>query len=128
MLAVSILAAILFSAAERSVVADLGSPGEWSDYRLAGEPALNVLAKGIFGVTLMIWARWSLPRLRIDQVMTTCLKYCIPLAAAMMVGVTLWAYMLPSGLVNTWLRPPARSATPAATAAPVAAAAQPGGH
>ena len=34
----------------------------------------------------MMWLRWTLPRLRIDQVMTTCLKYCIPLAAAMFFG------------------------------------------
>ena len=45
----------------------------------------------------MIWIRWSLPRLRIDQVMTTCLKYCVPLASAMLAGVMLWCYFLPGG-------------------------------
>ena len=42
------------------------------------------------GVTVMIWVRWTLPRLRIDQVMTTCLKYCVPLAAICFVGVLAW--------------------------------------
>jgi NADH-quinone oxidoreductase subunit H len=47
----------------------------------------------------MIWIRWTLPRLRIDQVMTTCLKYCIPLAAAMFLGAMVWVYAFPGGLI-----------------------------
>jgi NADH-quinone oxidoreductase subunit H len=43
--------------------------------------AANVMLKAVIGVTVMMWVRWTLPRLRIDQVMTTCLKYCVPLAA-----------------------------------------------
>jgi NADH-quinone oxidoreductase subunit H len=46
-----------------------------------------------------MWIRWTLPRLRIDQVMTTCLKYCTPIAAAMFLGVMLWQLFLPGGLV-----------------------------
>jgi NADH-quinone oxidoreductase subunit H len=52
----------------------------------------NFIIKGFAGVTFMIWLRWTLPRLRIDQVMTMCLKYCIPLATAMLVGTMLWMY------------------------------------
>ena len=59
----------------------------------------NFIAKGIVGGTCMIWARWSLPRLRVDQVMTTCLKYCVPIASAMLAGVMLWCYFLPGGLI-----------------------------
>ena len=61
----------------------------------------NFIAKAVFGVTCMIWARWTLPRLRIDQVMTTCLKYCVPLASAMMAGAMLWCYFLPDGVTAT---------------------------
>lgn len=58
---------------------------------------INFLGKAVIGVTVMMWVRWTLPRLRIDQVMTTCLKYCTPLAAVMFVGATLWkAGHLPS--------------------------------
>jgi NADH-quinone oxidoreductase subunit H len=46
--------------------------------------------KAILGVTVMMWVRWTLPRLRIDQVMTTCLKYCVPLAAFCFIGAMLW--------------------------------------
>ena len=59
----------------------------------------NLIFKGVLGVTFMIWLRWTLPRLRIDQVMTTCLKYCLPLAAAMFTGAMLWLYAFPGGIV-----------------------------
>ena len=34
-------------------------------------------------VFVQIWIRWSLPRLRIDQVMMTCLKYLLPMSCAL---------------------------------------------
>ena len=58
----------------------------------------NFMLKTCLFVTLMMWVRWTLPRLRIDQVMTTCLKYCTPLAAAMFLGVVAWTYFLPGGV------------------------------
>jgi hypothetical protein len=58
----------------------------------------NFIFKAFAGVVFMMWLRWTLPRLRIDQVMTTCLKYCIPLAAAMFVGAMLWIYRFPEGV------------------------------
>jgi NADH-quinone oxidoreductase subunit H len=60
----------------------------------------NFIAKTVLGVTFMIAVRWTLPRLRIDQVMTTCLKYCVPLASAMMAGVMVWLYLFPGGLIR----------------------------
>jgi NADH-quinone oxidoreductase subunit H len=56
---------------------------------------VNVLTKGFIGVSVMMWVRWTLPRLRIDQVMTTCLKYCTPISAVMFLGAALWHYWLP---------------------------------
>lgn len=50
----------------------------------------NLIFKATIGVTVMIWVRWTLPRLRIDQVITTCWKYCVPLSAFMFVGVLCW--------------------------------------
>ena len=65
----------------------------------------NLLGKATLGVLVMMWIRWTLPRLRIDQVMTTCLKYCTPIAAAMFLGAMLWQIALPGGLVPGASRP-----------------------
>ena len=50
----------------------------------------SLMLKSVFFVTVMMWVRWTLPRLRIDQVMTMCLKYCIPLASVMFIGAGIW--------------------------------------
>jgi NADH-quinone oxidoreductase subunit H len=44
-------------------------------------------------VFVMMWVRWTLPRLRIDQVMMTCLKYLLPISCFLLLGVTLWEVM-----------------------------------
>jgi NADH-quinone oxidoreductase subunit H len=63
--------------------------------------ACNFFIKIVLGITVMMWLRWTLPRLRIDQVLTTCLKYCVPLAAACFLGAMLWTLALPGGLLRT---------------------------
>ncbi len=104
MLAVSGLAAILFFGGWNGPVPitdwlrltpEYGPLAAWCGNLLG---ACNFLFKGFLGVTFMMWLRWTLPRLRIDQVLTTCLKYCIPLAAAMFLGAMAWTYVLPGGV------------------------------
>ena len=100
MLLVSGLAAILFCGGWNGPipVCDLlqwsYSQGETA-WRLTGYLAnlagcINFIVKAALGVTFMIWVRWTLPRIRIDQVMTMCLKYCLPLAAICFVGAMFW--------------------------------------
>jgi NADH-quinone oxidoreductase subunit H len=104
MFAVSGLAAILFFGGWNGPVplthwlglADASNPLLHYLGNLMG--LINFVGKCVFGVTFMMWVRWTLPRLRIDQVMTTCLKYCTPIAAVMFIGATLWTYWLPGGL------------------------------
>jgi NADH-quinone oxidoreductase subunit H len=109
MFAVSILASILFLGGWNGPL----PISEWLG--MVGDPAAgyvphplwaylgnflgmcNILTKGTLGVLFMMWLRWTLPRLRIDQVMTVCLKYCIPLAAAMFLGAMLYTYTFPGG-------------------------------
>ena len=45
-------------------------------------------------VFVQIWIRWTLPRLRIDQVMTTCLKYLVPMSCFLFLGAVLWPLIL----------------------------------
>ncbi len=53
------------------------------------------IVKGWLLVFVMIWVRWTLPRLRIDQVMMTCLKYLLPISCFLLLGVSLWQVAVP---------------------------------
>lgn len=110
MLTVSLLAAILFLGGWHGPIPITSmlplsfEDGFWNG--IAGNflGLGNLLLKGFLGVTIMMWIRWTLPRLRIDQVMTTCLKYCTPIAAVMFLLVTLTQVVLP-GRTFFWLLP-----------------------
>ena len=111
MFLVSALAAVLFMGGWNGpipVAKLLGlsaGSGDTAGYLVRLLGMANLLGKATLGVLVMMWVRWTLPRLRIDQVMTTCLKYCTPLAAAMFAGVMLWQLALPGGLVRGLNRP-----------------------
>ncbi len=66
----------------------------------------NLLNLGVFVgkcwvlVLVMMWVRWSLPRLRIDQVMTTCLQYFLPIACGLLLGVCVWQLLAPPALTT----------------------------
>lgn len=59
----------------------------------------NVIGAGVFAskasffVFVQIWVRWTLPRLRIDQVMITCLKYLLPISCFLFLGAIIWPVM-----------------------------------
>ena len=112
MLAVSLLAAVLFLGGWNGPIPIASLLGlTWENGSVVGYLGnflgmLTVLLKAIALVTLMIWVRWTLPRLRIDQVITTCLKYCTPIAAAMFVGAAAWHMALPDRVFGGLLRAP----------------------
>ena len=60
------------------------------------------IGKGWLLVFVMMWMRWSLPRLRIDQVMMTCLKYFLPISCVLLLGVCVWELYVPSAVGTVW--------------------------
>ena len=87
----------------------------FKQYALAGNTTglivLNIVGSGIFVTKCMtlifvqMWIRWTLPRLRIDQVMMTCLKYLLPISCVLLVGVSLWRLTAPVWLQNYFRYP-----------------------
>ena len=67
-------------------------PGDALVGSIGGEAlaALSVLLKSSLLVLIMIWIRWTLPRIRIDQVMNLCYKYLTPIALVCLIGTVFW--------------------------------------
>ena len=95
MFAVSGIATVLFLGGWNTGLV----PGELSELLgpIVGN-VINVLIfifKGFMLVFVMMWVRWTLPRLRIDQVMMACLKYMLPISCVLLLGVSFWQLAVP---------------------------------
>ncbi len=80
MFAVSAIAVTLFLGGWQGVL-----PGY--DF-LGGFPGFVIKTLGL--VFLMMWLRWTLPRLRVDQLMNLCWKYFIPISFFNILGTGIW--------------------------------------
>lgn len=103
MFVVSGLAAVLFLGAWHSPL-----PASWGDAITAALPNAPTLAKGLNGLIVsgpvwfvakcvfflyvQIWLRWTLPRIRIDQVLYGCVQVLLPLTMILLLGQTLWVW------------------------------------
>lgn len=48
-------------------------------------------------IFLIIQLRWTLPRIRMDQLMEVCWKYLVPIGFVCVIGVALWMILFPEG-------------------------------
>lgn len=79
MFAVSAIVVILFFGGYQSPVGYLGN-SIGLHWLIPIEQLFWFTFKGVGFVLLQMWLRWTLPRLRVDQLMAVCWKYLIPIA------------------------------------------------
>lgn len=79
MFAVSAVVAALFLGGFQSPVGYLGNLVD-AQWLIPLEQFFWFTFKGIFLVLIQMWLRWTLPRLRVDQLMTVSWKYLIPIS------------------------------------------------
>jgi len=61
--------------------------GGWSGPFVSGP--ISLFFKSLLLVFVQMWLRWTLPRLRVDQLMSLCWKYLIPICFVVLIGVAI---------------------------------------
>jgi NADH-quinone oxidoreductase subunit H len=62
--------------------------------------ALVLVAKASFGAFVVLWLRWTLPRLRVDQLMGLCFKFLLPMSFAMLLANAVYLWLVPAGVAT----------------------------
>ncbi|SNS82320.1 NADH dehydrogenase subunit H [Ekhidna lutea] len=86
MLLLSILASILFFGGWNSPMEKIANGPIWSTFWL--------LSKSLLLIFVQMWVRWTLPRLRVDQLMSLSWKYLTPISIVMLFVCALWKLWL----------------------------------
>jgi len=90
MLLASLLGTILFFGGWNTPLPNVGALlfSEWTSGPVWG--IFWIISKAFFFVTTQIWVRWSLPRLRIDQLMSLSWKYLTPISLILIILCGFW--------------------------------------
>jgi NADH-quinone oxidoreductase subunit H len=88
MFAVSAIVSALFFGGYQSPIGYLGNLLGIS-WLIPIEQFFWFTAKGVFFVIVQMWLRWTLPRFRVDQLMSFCWKYLIPISFVILLLVGL---------------------------------------
>ncbi len=51
-----------------------------------------LMFKSVFLLYVQLWLRWTLPRIRIDQVLYSCIQVLLPLTMVLVFGATVWTW------------------------------------
>ncbi|HYB92474.1 MAG TPA: NADH-quinone oxidoreductase subunit NuoH [Candidatus Binataceae bacterium] len=78
--------------------------GGWQVPHVSSSPVvMNILQLIVFNVKVLflvfvsMWIRGTLPRIRIDQLMTVCWKYLVPISFVNLIGTAVWVALWPEG-------------------------------
>jgi len=88
-----------------SAVATLAFLGGWQVPAFVPEgvrslaQVLAFVMKAFVLVFVTIWIRWTLPRIRVDQMMELCWKYLVPIGFLNVVGTAIWVTFVPENNV-----------------------------
>ncbi len=75
--------------------------GGWnSPFGDATSGPLWFVAKCGLLIFIQMWIRWTLPRIRIDQVMHLCIKYLLPFSMIVFIGSSLWQLFISQTYVS----------------------------
>jgi NADH-quinone oxidoreductase subunit H len=101
MLLLSFIAAILFLGSWNTPLPNIGpikladiTSGKGSFVATQIWGAIWLFLKAYFGMLLQMWVRWTLPRLRIDQVMYLCWKVLTPFGLILVVISAFWRILM----------------------------------
>ncbi len=78
-------------AAARGAAGSVPGAGWWGLQVLS---MVVFVAKTLAVLNLIVWIRWTLPRIRVDQMMSLCWKYLVPFAFACFVGTLFWQLLV----------------------------------
>ena len=101
MLLVSFLGAILFLGSWNTPLPNLG-PLRLADWT-SGEPgtawgnitgAFWLISKALLAVLAQMWVRWTLPRIRVDQMMYLCWKVLTPISLGLFLLSAIWRLLV----------------------------------
>jgi NADH-quinone oxidoreductase subunit H len=94
MLLLSILGVVLFFGGWNSPLINIGSFKLYEMTSGAIWGSFWLLSKALVLIFIQMWIRWTLPRLRVDQLMSLSWKYLTPIAILMLFVCALWKLWL----------------------------------
>ena len=95
MLIISIVASVIFLGGWASPLTAFNFlPGAWGVFEGPIIGCFWLLLKAIILIFVMMWFRWTFPRLRVDQLMYLCWKVFIPFALFNLLAICVWELVL----------------------------------